>query len=228
MRTSGPSGKERREAADRAFVDAGEKLSDSLDHATAGPLARQIDQRRDEAIENIAPRQHAHARALFELQDRERIAIKRLVVDLEQFVARIGLQHVDERLAGMTRRIETGAHQHVVDLAAHIGDGLGRARIGGRGEQAEDAEFADRLAVGVVALHADIIHEHAAMHARTRHGLVDEQRARLLEHRAHFRRHRQMRRSARFIAHDAEAGVELRVERRRVGGKDMIAHAEEW
>ena len=36
-------------------------------------------------------------------------AIERVLVDLEQLVARIGLQHVDQRLAGMAVRIEAGA-----------------------------------------------------------------------------------------------------------------------
>jgi hypothetical protein len=44
--------------------------------------------------------------------------IERVLVDLEQLVARIGLQHVDQRLAGMRLRIEAGARQHGIDLAA--------------------------------------------------------------------------------------------------------------
>ena len=96
----------------------------------------------------------------------QRELIERVLVDLEQLVARIGLQHVDQRLAGMALRVEAGAREHRVDLAAQIGDGAGRAGIGGRGEQADDAEFAGQIAVGVEALDADIVEIDAPVHAR--------------------------------------------------------------
>jgi hypothetical protein len=48
--------------------------------------------------------------------------IERVLVELEQLVARIGLQHVDQGLAGMPLRVEAGALEHGVDLAAQIGD----------------------------------------------------------------------------------------------------------
>ena len=136
--------KERIEGADAAVVGLGEIVADRLAHVAVVAVARHVDEDRDEAVEAVAARQHAHARPLVELQDRQREVIQRVLVDLEQLVARIGLQHVDQRLAGMAVRIEAGARQHGVDLAAQIRDRAGRARIGGRGEQADDAELADR------------------------------------------------------------------------------------
>ena len=104
--------------ADVALEHLGEIFADLRAHLPAVALARHIDQHRDEAVEAVAPRQHAHPRALLELQDAQREMIERVLVDLEQLVARIGLQHVDQRLAGMRLRIEAGAGQHGVDLAA--------------------------------------------------------------------------------------------------------------
>ena len=95
-------------------------MADRGPHVAVVALARHIDEDRDEAVETVAPRQHAHARPFVELQDREREMIERVLVDLEQLVARIGLEHVDQRLAGMARRIEAGAADDAVDLAAQI------------------------------------------------------------------------------------------------------------
>ena len=39
-----------------------------------------------------------------------------VLVDLEQFVARIGVERVHQRLAGMALRVEPGAPHHLGDL----------------------------------------------------------------------------------------------------------------
>src|ERR1700743_3598594 len=90
----------------------------------------------------------------------------------------------------MTARIETCPALHRVDLAPQIRNRMGRARIGRRGEQPEDAELADWIAVGVEALDADIIEISAAMDTRLHVGLHDDERLRLLEEGAKLRRHR--------------------------------------
>ena len=157
---------------------------------------------------------------------------ERVLVDLEQLVARIGLQHVDQRLAGMAVGIEAGAREHGVDLAAQIRDGAGRARIGGRGEQADDAELADQPAVRVEALDADVVHVDAPVHARAHGRLGDDQQRRLLQERADLRRDHQRLVPALQHPHvagaqDAEPGVEHRIERVLAGGEGVVAHAEE-
>ena len=108
-RTSGPSGKERIERARRGLEGVGQIVADLRAHVAVVALARHVDEHRHEAVEAVAPRQHAHARPLVELQDRQRELVERVLVDLEQLVARIVLQHVDQRLAGMAVRIEAGA-----------------------------------------------------------------------------------------------------------------------
>ncbi len=89
------------EDADAALEDLGQISADPRPHLRVVAVARRKHQHRDEAVERIAPRQHAHARPLLQLQDRQRELVERVLVDLEQLVARIALQHIDQRLAGM-------------------------------------------------------------------------------------------------------------------------------
>ena len=220
------------EGADAALVGVGEIIADQLAVAAAVAVARHVDQNRDEAIEAVAPRQHAHARPLVELQHGEREVMQRVLVDLEQLVTRIVLQHVDQRLAGMAVEIEAGAVHHRFDLAAQIRDRAGRARIGGGGEQADDAELADQLAVGVEALHPHVIHVAAAMHARADRGFGDDQQCRLVEQRADLRRDLERRvpslhRRHAARPHDAEPAREDGLQRVPAGAELVIADAQE-
>src|SRR6266478_9961140 len=66
-------------------------------HRAAIALARHVDQDGGEAIETVAPRQYPYPRPLVELEHRQRELIERVLVDLEQLVARIAFQHVEER-----------------------------------------------------------------------------------------------------------------------------------
>ena len=145
-RTSGPSGKERIEGRTRGPCRRRRDSRRSRRVRRVVALARHEDEDRHEAVEAIVARQHAHARALVEVQDGERELVERVLVDLEQLVARIAFQHRRQRLAGMAVGIEAGAAHQVVDLAPQIGDRAGRARVGRGGEQADDAELADEVA----------------------------------------------------------------------------------
>ena len=193
-------------------------------------FARHVHQNRHEAVEAVTPRQHAHARPLVELQNCEREAVERVFVDLKQLVARIVLQHIGQRLAGMAARIESGALLHRGDLAAQIRNAVRGARIGGGREQSDDAVFADQIARCIETLDADVIEIDAPVHAGMDIGLGDDQRPRLLQKRHDFRREFEQLRAApehaQFArAHDAERAVELRLKRLSVDG--VIAHAEE-
>jgi len=219
-------GKERIERADMTLVDVGQIVADRLAGVAAVKIPRHEDEHRHEAIEAVAPWQHAHARSLVELQDRQAEAIERVLVDLKQLVTRIGLQHIDQGLAGMSVGIEARAPHHGVDLAAQIRDGAGRARIGGRGEQADDADLAGEAAVAVEPLDPDIVHVDTPVYARAHSGFGDEQKPRLVEELANLRRHGHQLMAAPHhphlaLAQQAEAGLELRLER-VFGGVEQV------
>src|SRR5262249_57948328 len=118
---------------------------------------------------------------LVEIKDLEHKLKQQLLVDLKQFVARVALEHIDQRLAGMAVGIKARALHHRVDLAAQVRNGAGRARVDGRREQADDAELSYKAAFSVEALDADVIHDDAAVDARAHVGLGDDERLRLFE-----------------------------------------------
>ena len=231
-RTSGPSRKERVEGAHEAVERRGEIIADQRPDPAVVTLARHIDQNRNETVEAVAPWQHAHARALAELQDGQREVIEQVFVDLKQFVARIGLQHVDQRLAGMTRMIEAGTVDDVVGLAPQIRNGAHRSRIGGRSEQAADAIFTDQLALPVETFDADIVHVDAAMHRRVQGRLGDDEEPGLLHERANFRCDDErlvpaLQRPHVARAQQPEPGLEYRLEHLGCAGEDIVAGAKQ-
>ena len=218
---------ERRDVADEG---AAQIVADPGAQVAVVAVARHEHQHRDETVEAVTPRQDAHARPLAELQDGEREMVERVVVDLEQLVARKMLQHIGQRLAGMAVGGKAGARLDAGDLAAQIGNAVRGARIGGRGEQPDDALLADQIARGVEALDADVVEIDPPVHARVDIGLGDDQQPRLAQECHDFRRvfeqflaaleHAQLGR-----AHDAERAVIIGLQ--RVAVESVIAHAEE-
>ena len=92
-------------------------------------------------------------------------------------------------LARMAGRVKAGALEHLRHLVADIGDLPRRTGIGARGEQADEAQFALKPAVGRIELDADIIHADAAMNTAVHIGLGDDEDGRLAHEFADFRRH---------------------------------------
>ena len=72
----------------------------------------------DEALERIAPHEQAKALPVAQMQDADRGAQQLVLGDLEQLVARIVVEDVDQRLARRGRRRGRSARaNHVGDLA---------------------------------------------------------------------------------------------------------------
>ena len=94
--------------------------------------------------------------------------------DLEQLVARIGLEDVAERLAGVARGRETETLDHRRHLVAQERDVARAAAVGERGEKSDEAALADGVALGVVDLHADVVEVARPVHRRVRVGLRDD------------------------------------------------------
>ena len=110
-------------------------------------LARREHQAAREAADRIAAHEQRHPVALLQLQDAERMVVERVGVDLEQLVARIG---VEDRRAAPCRHgcwDQPGAHQHRFDPAAQQRHLERRRVIGGRGEEAGEAPLAGDSAV---------------------------------------------------------------------------------
>ncbi|GIX16140.1 MAG: hypothetical protein KatS3mg119_0326 [Rhodothalassiaceae bacterium] len=131
---------------------------DLLAQARVVGFARHVDERGDEALEAVAADEGARARPLAQMQDAEGGGEQRILLDLEDLVAREGLEDVGERLAGVAARIETGAPADVLDLAPEQRHGEHAGRIGLGGEQADEAPLAHHRALLVVDLHPDVVH----------------------------------------------------------------------
>jgi uncharacterized peroxidase-related enzyme len=233
-RASDPSGKGRVIGGEAPLEDRLQVVADVLPHARIVAVARHEDDHRDEAVEAVDAHQGAHARTFAERQHGHRVLSQQRRVDLEQLVARIGFQHVDQRLAGMIALVEAGRRDDGVGLGTQVGDVEHGAGVGRRGEQADDAQFARQPALGVEGLDADVVEIGAAVHQRSGIGLGDDQRLGTVEEFEDLGRrdgglgspaqHPQIR-----IRQDAEAALVGALEFRRLAVADeaVAAHAEE-
>ena len=88
--------------------------------------------------------------------------------DLEQLVARVGLEDLHERLLVVAAGGERGAPEHRVDLAPQDRYRVRARVVGVVGEQAEEAPLADHPAVLVEALDADVVEEGRPVNRRAR------------------------------------------------------------
>jgi len=95
----------------------------------------------------VTSRQSPDPRPLGKGQDIRCESVQRIDVDLEQFVARIGLEHVPQGPAHITGRVKRGVREYRLGLAAQIGNRRDGAVIGVRREQPDDAQFALWLAL---------------------------------------------------------------------------------
>ena len=151
-------------------------------------VARDIDETRHEALEGIAAHEQRHPLAFLQMKDAHRGLEQLVVGNLEQFVARVGLQDVHQGLAVVAAAGKSGALDHAVDLVTQQRDIAGTARIGDRGEQAGEKMLADYRAGLVEDLHRDRIHMNRTVDRRLPVGLGNSHQLRLREKIAHLRR----------------------------------------
>src|SRR6185437_9744677 len=114
--------------AESQFEDRGEVLA----QRRAVMLTRHIDEARDEALERVAARKERDALAILQAEDAERDVVELILGNLEQLVARIGLEDMRQRLAVMAVRIEAAAPQHAGDFEAQERYRAGRAAVSER------------------------------------------------------------------------------------------------
>ena len=172
------------------LVDRGEELADAQAGLRVVAVLGHEDEDRHEAVELVDAGERTHPRTLRQVHDVDGEVVERVLVDLEQLVARIVLEHVEERAARIARRVEAGAGDQLRHLEAqvrHLGGGVG---IGARREQADDAQFAAQAPVLVEQLDADIVEMRPAVDAGFHVRLGDDEGLRPLQEGADFRRHR--------------------------------------
>ena len=116
------------DSRERRLADAGRELDglaakgvlEDVGHPQADrrvvSVARDVDEARDEAAEVVLAHEQLGAAPLLELRDRHRGLVELLDAGLEQLVARVALEDLEEVLAGVAVRRHAGALEDVVHL----------------------------------------------------------------------------------------------------------------
>ncbi len=170
-------------------------------------FARHIDQAGDEAGEGIAAQEQACALALAQAQDAHRRGVELAGLDLEQLVARVLIQDRDQRLGRMAVGQEAGACGDRGQLAPQQRDLRRIGVVGRRGEEADEAPFAQHLALGIEAFDADVVEVARPVHRGSGVGLGQQQHTRVARQRAHLGRQggERGRRRGRIAGHAQDA-----------------------
>ena len=151
-------------------------------------IARQVDEAGEEAAERVAADEEPNALPLAEVEDPERDLEELVLRDLEELVARVRLEDLDERLVVVAALRQARALDHPLRLAAEDRD-LPRARaVGGVRVEAEEAPLAGDLAGGVEALDADVVEVRGPVHGRARVRLRQVEEVLLPREPPHLRR----------------------------------------
>ena len=203
-RLADPGGVLQGVAAEPVLEDAGDPLA----HGGGVAVARQVDQAGQVAAVGVAPHEQPDLPAVADLQHRLRDRHELLDRGLEQLVARVGLQHVHQRLAGVAQRREPGPVDDLLGLEPDHRDAGQRLGVGGGREQPEEAPLADDLAARVERLDADVVEVDRTVHGGLGVGLGQHQQRLLAGLGPHQRRQLRERRGHVLVGpQDAEAGA---------------------
>ena len=126
---------------------------------------------RGKPTKRIAPEEHAGALTFLQAQDAHGVLGQAGDIDLEQLVARIGVQYRLQRFGCMTVRHDTSAVHDLSGQPAHAGNLADGSRIGSRGVETQKARLAHQLTGSVEALDADVVKPGRPVHRGTRHRL---------------------------------------------------------
>ena len=143
-----------------------ENRLDPVAHFRREPVARQVDQRRDEPVEHILPDEGRNALTLLQLQDPHRDVVELFFADLVDLVTGKGFQDLNQLFPGMARPRQSRVLDDAVDLAPEQRDLADASRVRRRSEQPEEPVLADQIAGGVVALDPDPVHVRRAVNRR--------------------------------------------------------------
>src|SRR5215472_11252873 len=163
----------------RRFVDlgikgrdpAGERFLEDRRNAAAQlaviALARYIDQTRDKALQWIAADEYGYPLALLQIENTGNGIEQLVLVGLEQFVAWIGVEDVQERLAVVTSGRQPGAFDDVTDFEPQQRYRSRIAAVGERGKQSDKNVNADDFAAWREPADADRVHVRSAVNRCT-------------------------------------------------------------
>src|SRR5262249_28445565 len=192
------------DAVERLF----EQLYPPLSQLGRVIFARGVDQAGDEAVEGVAPHEEAESLPRAQVQDTRHYPQQFRLSDLEQLVARVGLDDVEQRLAGVAAGLDAGAQDDVRRLSAQQRDLRRFGAVCGRSEQPQKTMLAADLALLVEAFDADVIEVAGAVYGRARIGLGDVKKSRQAGEGAHVRRQGSDARSFPFgLPQNSQPGV---------------------
>src|SRR4030095_4067497 len=141
-------------------------------------FARREDEGRHEAPEGIAPHEEPEALPFSQMENAHHDRVQVVVARLQELVARIGLDDIDERLSGVTSGGETRARDYLGRLAPEQRN-VGRLRaVCSRGVETEEAMLAAHLPFCIEALDADVVEITGSMYGRARIGLRNDEKLR--------------------------------------------------
>jgi hypothetical protein len=167
-----------REVGDAALKGVLEDLGEALAQLGVVALARHIDEAGGEAAEGVAAHEQRDTLPLLQIEDAERGVVELVVRDLQELVARICVENVQQRLGVMALGREARALQRPADLAAKQRNRSWIAAVGERGEETHEEPLAHHAAVQSEQAHADRVHMRRAVHGGALVRLGDREDAR--------------------------------------------------
>ena len=127
-------------------------------------IARHVNERRNEPVEAVPADEDPHLRAFTEPQDPERGVEQLVFADLEELVARKGIENMGQSLAVVTVGRESRPFEHTSYFQSQERNLFRPSTVGAGSEQADKAALASQLSAYVECLHADIVHVDAPVH----------------------------------------------------------------
>ena len=153
-------------------------------------IARNEDEAGDESLEHVFAGEERDALPFLQQQDSPGDLEEVSVGDLEELVAREGLQDLHQCFSVVTARIETGAIDRPLRFQPEHGDLAHAPAVRSRREETQEAILGDQVPLIVVALDADAIHGHGTVDHAAVVRLGDDEQIFAPRVRAEFRRER--------------------------------------
>ncbi len=134
-----------------------EQVLDAQPQFGGEDVPRHEDQAGVELAEAILAHEQSYPASLADVEDAQRRLHQLVDVDLEEVVARIDLENLQQLLAVVPLGVEAGDLHHRLQLAAQDRHVARRLVVDRGGEQAQEAMFADHPALLIVSIDGDIV-----------------------------------------------------------------------